>query len=163
MVKEMMRNGMAIDVPYLRGLSDYYAEGMVKAAEEAARIVGHAFNPSSTQQVAKVVYEELGFPVTKSTPSGGASTDDRELKKINHPVIASILEYRRLSKNKGTYADGIPDRAVLHDDGVYRVHTTLKVTRTETGRLSSADPNLQNIPTRSEEGKKIKKGFIATP
>jgi DNA polymerase I-like protein with 3'-5' exonuclease and polymerase domains len=166
-VYDMMRNGMPVDLPYLQGLSVYYGVGMVSAAERCANIAGHAFNPSSSLQVATVVYQELGFKPTKKTATGLICTDDQELKKVNHPVIKEILEYRRLLKNKSTFADALSENAVPHQQGndlVYRVHTTLKTTRTETGRLSSADPiNLQTMPTRSEEGKKIRKGFHASP
>jgi len=167
MVYDMMQNGMTVDIPYLKELSKHYAEGMDRAAFLAAAKIGHPFNPSSPKQVATVVYEELGFKPTKRTKTNLVSTDDRELKKIPHPVIKDILEYRRLNKNKGTFADSLVSNAILHDaDGqtVYRVHTTLKVTRTETGRLSSSDPiNLQTMPVRSEEGRKIRGGFSFTP
>ena len=165
-VNEMMQNGMPVDIPYLKGLSEYYAGNMVVAAELASAKVGHPFNPSSSKQVAEVVYNELGFKPTKKTATGLISTDDQELKKVKHPVIADILEYRRNLKNKSTFADALVENAVphQHDGGtVYRVHTTLKTTRTETGRLSSADPiNLQTMPTRSEDGRKIRKGFKAS-
>lgn len=165
-VQEMMENGMPVDVPYLKELSAYYAGNMVVAAELASAKVGHPFNPSSSKQVAEVVYGELGFKPTKKTATGLISTDDQELKKVKHPVITDILEYRRNLKNKSTFADALVENAVPHEhDGgiVYRVHTTLKTTRTETGRLSSADPiNLQTMPTRSADGKKIRKGFRAS-
>jgi hypothetical protein len=165
-VNEMMQNGMPVDVPYLNDLSAYYFGNMEVAAELASAKVGHPFNPSSSKQVAEVVYGELGFKPTKKTATGLISTDDQELKKVKHPVIADILEYRRNLKNKSTFADALVENAVPHPHNggvVYRVHTTLKTTRTETGRLSSADPiNLQTMPTRSEDGKKIRKGFKAS-
>jgi uracil-DNA glycosylase family 4 len=166
-VQEMMQNGMPVDIPYLKGLSEYYAGNMGVAAELASAKAGRPFNPSSSKQVAEVVYTELKFKPTKKTSTGLISTDDQELKKVNHPVVTDILEYRRNLKNKSTFADALVDNAVPHQQGndiVYRVHTTLKTTRTETGRLSSADPiNLQTMPTRSEDGKKIRKGFRASP
>jgi DNA polymerase-1 len=171
-VQEMMENGMPVDIPYLKELSAYYFQNMETAAELAAVKVGHPFNPSSSKQVAEVVYNEITdghgrkFKPTKLTATGLISTDDQELKKINHPVITDILEYRRNLKNKSTFADALVENAVPHEHGggiVYRVHTTLKTTRTETGRLSSADPiNLQTMPTRSADGKKIRKGFRAS-
>ena len=167
MVSDMMANGMAVDILYLKALSQRYSEGMDAASARAASRIGHPFNPSSSKQVAAVVYGELGFKPTRKTPTGLISTDDRELKKVPHPVIKDILEYRRLSKNKGTFADSLVSNSVPHSMNgatVYRVHTTLKVTRTETGRLSSSEPvNLQTMPTRTEEGKKIRMGFPATP
>lgn len=166
-VYEMMQNGMPVDIPYLKELSAYYFSNMCIAAELASVKVGHPFNPSSSKQVAEVVYGELGFKPAKKTATGLISTDDQELKKVKHPVVTDILEYRRNLKNKSTFADALVENAVPHqqeEDTVYRVHTTLKTTRTETGRLSSADPiNLQTMPTRSEDGKKIRKGFKASP
>jgi DNA polymerase I-like protein with 3'-5' exonuclease and polymerase domains len=170
-VQEMMENGMAVDIPYLKELSAYYFSNMEVAAELASLKVGHPFNPSSSKQVAKVVYDEITdehgrkFKPTKTTATGLISTDDQELKKVTNPVVTDILEYRRNLKNKSTFADALVENAVPHEhDGgiVYRVHTTLKTTRTETGRLSSADPiNLQTMPTRSADGRKIRKGFKA--
>jgi len=166
-VYEMMQNGMPVDIPYLKELSSYYFQNMEVAAGLASAKVGHPFNPNSSKQVAEVVYGELPFKPTKKTATGLISTDDQELKKVKHPVIADILEYRRNLKNKSTFADALVENAVPRQQGkdiVYRVHTTLKTTRTETGRLSSADPvNLQTMPTRSEDGKKIRKGFKASP
>lgn len=158
MVLEMMKSGVALDIDHLRNLSTDYGERMVVSAEKAATKVGHPFNPNSSAQVANVVYGELGFKPTRSTPSGGISTDDRELKKIKHPVIADILEYRRLAKNKDSFADALLEKATQG-----RIHTTLKATRTETGRLSSSNPNLQAMPVRSAEGRQIRRGFIASP
>jgi len=166
-VYEMMRNGMPVDVPYLKELSAYYFGNMEVAAELASTKVGHPFNPNSSKQVAEVIYGELKFKPTKKTATGLISTDDQELKKVKHPVIVDILEYRRNLKNKSTFADALVENAIPHQQGdnvVYRVHTTLKTTRTETGRLSSADPiNLQTTPTRSDDGKKVRKGFKASP
>jgi len=166
-VYEMMRNGMTVDIPYLKELSSYYSQNMEIAAGLASAKVGHPFNPNSSKQVAEVVYGELGFKPTRKTATGLISTDDQELKKVEHPVITDVLEYRRNLKNKSTFADALVENAIPHQQGkdtVYRVHTTLKTTRTETGRLSSADPiNLQTMPVRSEDGKKIRKGFRASP
>jgi DNA polymerase I-like protein with 3'-5' exonuclease and polymerase domains len=167
MICEMMQTGMAVNIPYLKELSQYYSAGMVEAAAKASTKVGHAFNPSSSKQVATVVYGELGFKPSKTTATGLICTDDRELKKVNHLVIADILTYRRLNKNKGTFSDSLVENAICRQENgqdVYRVHTTLKTTRTDTGRLSSSDPiNLQTMPTRSEEGKKIRKSFKFSP
>ncbi len=163
MVYDMMRNGMAVDVDHFRKLSEEYESRMEDKASELAGVVGHPFNPNSSQQVDAVVYGELGYKPTRMTPSGGISTDDQELKKTGHPVAKGVIEYRRLSKMKGTYADALVEMAVPDADGVPRIHTTLKTTRTETGRLASADPNLQNQPTRSKEGKAIRKGFVPPP
>ncbi len=164
MIREMMDNGMAVDIAHFKRLSSQYGKDMVDAASRATEKIGHPFNPSSSQQVAMVIYEELGFKPTRRTPTGLICTDDMELKKINHSVIPDILAYRRQNKNKGTYADSLQELAV-HDPttNTDRIHTTLMTTRTETGRLASKNPNLQNQPTRTKEGKLIRKGFIASP
>jgi DNA polymerase-1 len=108
--------------------------------------------------VAEVVYGRLGFKPEKKTATKLISTDDRELSKVAHPVINDIIEYRRLDKLRGTYVENLLKQST---DG--RVRTTLKCTRTDTGRLSSADPNLQNIPTRTADGKRIRQAFVAPP
>jgi len=112
MVQEMMDTGFALDVDYLKGLSSEYAEKMASIADELAEMAGHAFNPGSSAQVAQVVYQELGFKPTKFTDSKAISTDDRELKKINHPIVEGILKYRQQAKNKDPLADTIIEKAV---------------------------------------------------
>ncbi len=164
MVHSMMQNGIAVDLNHFRNLSEEYGNKMLVKSVELADLVGHAFNPNSGPQVAAVVYGELGFRPTALTPTQLISTDDSELKKTGHPVAKGVIEYRRLSKMKGTYSDNIVHYATPDEYGVQRVHTTIKTTRTETGRLSSAEPmNFQNIPTRSKEGRLIKVGFVAPP
>ncbi len=163
MVHNMMENGMAVDVEHCRKLSADYDIRMRAKATELAEMVGHPFNPASSKQVAAVVYGELGFKPTKLTPTKEISTDDMELKKTKSPVARGIIQYRGLQKLKTTYADSLVEKAVLDDESVPRIHTTLKTTRVETGRLSSSDPNLQNIPTRNKESKAIKNGFVAPP
>ena len=101
------------------------------------------------------------FNPTRKTPTGKISTDDAELKKTGHLVAKDIIRYRGIQKLKSTYADALLEWARPDERGVPRVHTTLKTTRVATGRLASADPNLQNIPTRNKESKQIKSGFIA--
>ena len=161
MVYDMMHTGMAVDPNYFRMLSAQYTARMATKADELATLVGNPFNPNSSIQVATVVYEELGFKPTRQTPTGLISTDDQELKKTGHPVAKGIIEYRRLSKLKGTYADNLAEMAVPDADSIPRIHTTLKTTRVATGRLSSSDPNLQNVPIRSKDGKAIRLGFVA--
>lgn len=169
MVHEMMQTGMAVDLDHFRNLSVEYDARMRAKATELANVVGHPFNPSSSPQVAQVVYTELGFKPTKTTPGGDISTDDQELKKTGHPVAKGIIEFRRLSKMKGTYSDNLVRSSYPDDESVPRIHTVLTTTRVETGRLSSKKGDngegaaLQNIPTRSKEGKMIKTGFIAAP
>lgn len=162
MVDEMMRNGMAVDLDHFRKLSEDYDVRMRVKSAELAGMVGHPFNPNSRPQVVEVVYKELGFTPTARTPTGEVSTDDAELKKTNSDVAKGVIEYRRLSKMKGTYSDNMVEFAVPDEQGVYRIHTTIKTTRTETGRLASAEPvNLQNIPIRNKESKMVRNGFIA--
>ena len=161
MVNSMMQNGMAVDLDHLRKLSEDYDVRMRVMSEELAGVVGHPFNPNSSDQVAEVVYKELGFKPTKMTPTGKVSTDDAELKKTGHPIAKGVIRYRGIQKLKSTYADSLIEWARPDEQGVPRVHTTLKTTRVETGRLASADPNLQNIPTRNKESKQIKNGFVA--
>lgn len=168
MLREMMRIGMAIDVEHLKGLSAYLEGKMAGAAEKAAYMVGVPFNPQSSIQVAQVIYGRkedggLGFPVTAKTPGGGISTDDGELKKVKHPLVDLILEYREAGKLKGTYADSLVEQSRPDSEDNFRIHTTLKATRVATGRLASADPNLQNIPIRTAEGREIRRAFIASP
>jgi len=160
MVQEMMDTGIALDVDHLQSLSSEYSERMATIALELAKKAGHAFNPGSSSQTAQVVYNELGFTPTKFTDGGAISTDDRELKKIDHPIVKGILEYRRMAKNKDAFADALVENVVKHG-GHYRIHTTLKATRTETGRLSSSGPNLQAMPAHTLEAKRIRKAFTA--
>lgn len=161
MVRYMMDRGSVVDLEYLKQLSGEYFEKMERTAEKCARIAGHPFNPNSSPQVAKVVYKELGFKPTKYTETEQVSTLDQELKKVNHPVVEPILAYRGALKLKSTYADALAELAVSDERGEPRVHTELLVTRTETGRLASKEPNLQNQPIRTEDGRKIRKAFVA--
>ena len=162
---EMMDEGMGVDLDHFKKLSNSCRDDMAKVAEECKSMMGMevGFNPNSSDQVAKLLYSPrpggLGFEPTRRTPTGDPSTDDRELKKIDHPVISRILEYRKVLKLKTSYADAILRKAVDKGDGKGpRVHCTLRATRTETGRLSAADPNLQAIPVRTDV---VRGGFVA--
>lgn len=132
-------------------ISDY--ESAIYAA------AGHEFNISSTKQLGEVLFDELGLPHYRKTKSG-YSTDVSVLEKLAnyHPIIRMIFEYRKASKLKSTYCDGL--KRQISADG--RIHTTFKQTQTLTGRLSSAEPNLQNIPVRREQGRELRKFFIAS-
>ncbi|MFA5937181.1 MAG: DNA polymerase, partial [Candidatus Paceibacterota bacterium] len=148
MVDAMMRNGMAVDVDHYRKLSADYDVRLRAKTAELAGMVGHPFNPNSSQQVAQVIYTELGFKPTKTTPSGDVSTDDAELKKTGSDVAKGIIRYRGLQKLKSTYADNMIRSAHPDENGVYRVHTVLTTTRVETGRLSSKkDDNGEAVNT----------------
>lgn len=157
--REMMHNGMKVDVEGLRRLGEDYLQRMRGLALvcQAIRPSGEGFNPNSDQQVAKVVYEELGFTPTAFTPTGLPSVTEKELKKVKHGIITPILDYRHLAHIRDSFVDTLISRA----DDAGRVHPTIKTTRTETGRWSMAEPNLQQIPVRTEIGRAIREQFLA--
>ena len=155
----MESNGVALDTARLRDMSWQMGAKLAGLESEIYSCVGHRFNVNSTQQLSAVLYGELGLPGAKKTKSGystGASVLDG--LKGAHPVIDFLLEYRQVSKLKSTYVDALP---ALIDPATGRVHTSFNQTGTTTGRLSSSDPNLQNIPVRTEEGRQVRKAFIA--
>ncbi|NLG84929.1 MAG: DNA polymerase I, partial [Firmicutes bacterium] len=155
----MERAGVAVDLPFLRQLGAEMATQLARLEEEIYTLAGGRFNLNSPKQLAKVLFEDLKLPVKKKTKTG-YSTDAEVLEELapEHPVVARLLDYRQLAKLKSTYVDAL--QAVVDPrDG--RVHTTFNQAITATGRLSSAEPNLQNIPVRSEEGRRIRKAFIA--
>jgi len=157
----MERAGIALDTELLRQMSHDLGERLLKAEAEIYNSVGHHFNINSPQQLSQVLFEELKLPSSRKTKSGystGASVLD-ELRGI-HPIIEHILDYRQLSKLKSTYIDALPS---LINFKTGRVHTSFNQTRTATGRLSSSEPNLQNIPVRGEQGKQVRQAFIAPP
>src|SRR5262249_49131124 len=128
--------------------------------KEIDKIAGAPLNVNSPKQLGELLYDKLGLPVLHKTAKGGRSTDEESLRALSeqHPLPAKILDFREISKLKSTYVDALLDK--LHrDDG--RVHTRFEQTGSETGRLSSVDPNLQNIPIRSEAGQRIRRAFIA--
>ncbi len=155
---EMERAGIAIDTGVLREI----AEGLIGeiAAAEATvyEHVGHEFNISSPQQLSDVLFRELGLPPTRRMKQG-YSTDQRALEGLreSHPIIDAIFQYRQLTKLKSTYLDALPG-TVSPEDG--RIHTDFQQTVAATGRLSSTNPNLQNIPVRTEMGRDIRRAFV---
>ncbi|HKJ72334.1 MAG TPA: DNA polymerase I, partial [Gammaproteobacteria bacterium] len=153
------RTGVRLDLDLLAELSDELAGEMETAQEQAYAIAGREFNLNSPKQIQEVLFDEQGLPVTKRTPKGAPSTAEDVLSQLaeDYPLPARILEYRGLAKLKSTYTDALP-RLVNPDTG--RVHTSYHQANTATGRLSSADPNLQNIPVRSEQGRRIRKAFV---
>lgn len=156
--KEMMRLGMPVDKEKLTELSAYYGAEMEKKVIAISRIIGKRINPNSSMQVAEAVYGKLRFQPTKMTAANKISTDDNELRKIRHPIIKEIIGYRQLAHNKDSFSDML----ILRADKDSRVHTTIKTTRTETGRWSSSEPtNLQQIPVKEDEGRKIRTCFVA--
>ena len=155
----MERSGVALDTELLRQMSHRLGEQLRKLEVEIYNYVGHQFNINSPQQLSAVLFQELKLTParkTKGAYSTGASVLD-ELRGV-HPVIELILNYRQLAKLKSTYIDSLPGLINLK---TRRVHTSFNQTRTATGRLSSSDPNLQNIPIRGELGKEIRRAFIA--
>ena len=156
---EMQNNGMAVDKNYLINLGRHYLEQMEAKAEEIFEALhGRRFNPNSDHDLRKVFYEELKNKPTKFTPTGLPSVRGEELSKIKHPAAKMVEEYRHLAHLKDSFCDALPSK--VDTDG--RIHTTINTTRTETGRWSMKNPNLQQIPSRSEQGRAIRKAFIAS-
>jgi len=156
----MERSGVALDTELLRQMSHRLGEQLLKLELEIYNNVGHQFNINSPQQISSVLFEELKLPSARRTKSGFFSTDASIIEGLRgvHPIVELILEYRHLAKLKSTYIDALPS---LINPKTRRVHTSFNQTRTATGRLSSSDPNLQNIAVRDELGKEIRRAFIA--
>lgn len=157
---QMEREGFLVDVQVLDELSDLFT----KEIEESRRAVFELmqvpeFNLNSPKQLGEVLFDKLGLPVRKKNRSGSYSTDAEVLESLSpyHPAIEPLLRYRQLSKLQSTYVDGL--RKLVGKEG--RVHTTFDQTATVTGRISSLEPNLQNIPIRTEEGREIRRAFVA--
>ncbi|MBI4532808.1 MAG: DNA polymerase I [Candidatus Melainabacteria bacterium] len=157
-LSKMEQAGVALDLLYLNDFSRELTTDLKAIEQDIYGLAGHAFNVSSTQQLQKVLFEELKLPAKVRTKSG-YSTDAAVLKDLAnlHPIVARVLEYRELSKLRSTYADALP-RQISSRDG--RLHGEFNQTGTSTGRLSSSNPNLQNIPIRSELGKRIRRAFV---
>jgi DNA polymerase-1 len=155
----METNGVALDAPRLREMAWNMAEKLAGLEAEIYNSVGHRFNVNSTQQLGAVLYDELGLPRAKKTKSG-YSTEASVLEALRgtHSIIELLLEYRQLSKLRSTYVDALP---AMIDPNTGRIHTSFNQTGTTTGRLSSSEPNLQNIPVRTEEGRQVRRAFIA--
>lgn len=161
-LRSMERIGIKLDSAYLERLSEEVTKERQRLEKEMFELVGHEFNPASPIQLSHLFFEELGLP-TKGIKKGktGYSTAAGELEKLDgtHPIIQLIGSHREVSKLLSTYIDTLPRQA----DAQGRVHTTFNQAITSTGRLSSSDPNLQNIPVRTELGRKIRRAFIASP
>jgi DNA polymerase-1 len=153
--------GIRIDPGIFRNLSEELARGTREIEEKVARIDGTDFNINSPKQLAFLLFEKLGLPPVKRTKTG-YSTDVEVLERLRsaHEIPALVLEYRTLAKIKSTYVDVLPGMVDPRDG---RIHTTFHQTQAATGRLSSSDPNLQNIPIRTELGMRIRAGFVAEP
>lgn len=154
------RNGVKIDTAMLKKQSKQLTKRMAELEQEIYEIAEQEFNIGSPKQLQEILFEKLGLPVISKTPKGQPSTAESVLQELanDYPLPKRILEYRSLSKLKSTYADKLP-KLVSASSG--RVHTSYHQAVAATGRLSSSDPNLQNIPVRTEEGRRIRQAFIA--
>jgi len=153
-------NGVLIDTAMLSQQSLELAGHIVALEQRAHDLAGHSFNLGSPKQIQNILYDEQKIPVIKKTPKGQPSTEESVLQELalEYPLPKLILDYRSLSKLKSTYTDKLPQQV---DDKTGRIHTSYHQAVAATGRLSSSNPNLQNIPIRSEEGRKIRQAFIA--
>jgi len=151
-------NGIKLDYEYLNELSERWQKKIDSIVEEAHELAGEEFNLNSPQQVGDILFEKLGLPVIKKTKTG-YSTSMSVLEELEdkHDIVPLIMEYRHWSKLKSTYLDALPP---LVNEKTGRLHTSFNQMVTATGRLSSTDPNLQNIPIRSEEGREIRRAFV---
>ncbi|MCX7924635.1 MAG: DNA polymerase I, partial [Fimbriimonadales bacterium] len=158
---EMEWHGIRIDAPYLQELSARLEIEINAVAQDIYTLAGEAFNIGSPKQLGAILFEKLGLPVIKRTKTG-YSTDAEVLQTLaaEHPIAALIVKHRELSKLRSTYAEALPK---LVNPLTGRIHTKLNQTVTATGRLSSSEPNLQNIPIRTEIGREIRRAFIADP
>ncbi|MTI97566.1 MAG: DNA polymerase I [Marinobacter adhaerens] len=159
-LSRMEQRGTLISASTLRQHSQELAERMAELEKEAHDVAGETFNLGSTKQLQAIFYDKMGLPVIKKTPKGAPSTAEPVLQELahEHELPRLILEHRSLSKLKSTYTDTLPE-LIHHRTG--RVHTSYHQAVTATGRLSSSEPNLQNIPIRSEQGRRIRQAFIA--
>jgi DNA polymerase-1 len=158
----MERAGVLIDAPLLDAQSRELGAKMIDLEANAHREAGQPFNLNSPKQISEIFFERKGMPVVKKTPSGAPSTDEEVLERLalDHPLAKILLDYREIAKLKSTYTDKLP-RMVNARTG--RVHTNYAQATAVTGRLASNDPNLQNIPVRTPEGRRIREAFIAPP
>ncbi|MFW1801235.1 DNA polymerase I [Acinetobacter nematophilus] len=154
----MEENGIELDLKFLDQLSVDFADTIQNLENQIIEIAGEPFNVGSPKQVGEVLFEKLGLKGGKKTATGQYSTSEAVLEKIDHPITQLIIEYRGLTKLRSTYTEALVKQA---NNDTHRVHTSYHQALTATGRLSSTDPNLQNIPVREEIGRQIRKAFIA--
>ncbi|MFM8579613.1 MAG: DNA polymerase I, partial [Planctomycetaceae bacterium] len=161
LLSEMEREGIGIDIPLLERLSARYAERLAMLEKDIHSLAGRPFTIASPLQLRKILFDDLALPVVKRTKTG-PSTDVEVLEDLAtlHPLPAKLIEHRQYAKLKSTYVDALPR---LVNPATGRIHTSFNQTVTATGRLSSSDPNLQNIPIRSREGRDIRAAFVARP
>ncbi len=158
----MERNGVLLDVPKLVAQSHELGTEMLEIEKKAHQAAGQPFNLNSPKQIQEILFEKQGLPIKKKTPGGQPSTDEDVLQELaaDYPLPKLLLEYRSIAKLKSTYTDKLPR---MVDAKTGRVHTTYSQAVAVTGRLSSNDPNLQNIPVRTPQGRRIREAFIAPP
>ena len=156
----MERDGVLIDAAQLDAMSHELGQKMLELEARAHKEAGQPFNLGSPKQIAEIFFEKKGMPVIKKTPSGAPSTDEDVLEKLalDHPLAKILLDHREISKLKSTYTDKLPK---MVNPRTGRVHTNYGQATAVTGRLASNDPNLQNIPVRTPEGRRIREAFVA--
>jgi DNA polymerase-1 len=159
---DIERTGVLVDTRLLEAQSAELGRRMFDIEQQARAAAGQPFNLNSPKQIQEILHDKLGIPITRKTPTGQPRTDEDVLQELalDHPIAKLILDYRMLSKLKSTYTDKLP-RMVNPRTG--RVHTNFSQTTAVTGRLSSNEPNLQNIPIRNAEGRRIREAFVAAP
>lgn len=155
---QMEENGIQLDPEFLTQLSTKFASTMHELEQKAESMAGESFNIASPKQVGEILFDKLAIKGGKKTATGQYSTSESVLEKVEHPIAEIILEHRGLAKLKSTYTDRLVEQA---NPNSMRVHTSYHQALTATGRLSSSDPNLQNIPVRGEIGRQIRKAFVA--
>ena len=155
----MQRHGIKLDSAVLREMSEDLSQQMYQVEESLYQSIGHTVNINSPLQLSDLLFKEIGLPKTKRTKTG-YSTDANSLEGLKglHPVVDQILEYRQVSKLKSTYVDALPE---MVNPATGRVHTSYNQAGSATGRMSSSDPNLQNIPIRTELGRQVRRAFVA--
>ena len=161
-IAQMERHGVVIDANMLLKQSSELTKRMQGLEEQAHRLAGQSFNIGSPKQIQSILYDKMQLPVLAKTPKGQPSTAESVLQELaaNHELPRLILKHRGLNKLKSGYTDRLPEQV---NPATGRIHTSYHQAVTATGRLSSSDPNLQNIPIRTEEGRKIRQAFIASP
>ncbi|MGM0454934.1 DNA polymerase I [Sodalinema sp.] len=161
---EMEFLGIRLDIEYLKTLSDQLAEQLDELEKTAYELAGDSFNLNSPKQLGEILFDRLGLDKrkTRQTKTGNYSTNAKVLDKLHgdHPIIDVILEHRTLAKLKSTYVDALPELVRVDEQQANRIHTDFNQTITATGRLSSSNPNLQNIPIRTEFSRRIRKAFL---
>ncbi len=158
----MERAGILLDRALLAVQSGELGRKMLELEQRAYQEAGQPFNLGSPKQIGDILFTQKGLPIVKKTPSGAPSTDEETLEQLalDHPIARAILDYRGLAKLKSTYTDKLPQ---MVDPRTGRVHTSYSQATAVTGRLASSDPNLQNIPARTAEGRRIREAFVAPP